>query len=83
MDGEGSCPAAVIPRKPVTRRSTAQKNKFLVAPKMNVAGDIKVRLMFRDDLIILICGGATRHKSRSLVVPSNIELFVLPPAIRR
>ena len=50
---------------------------------MNVAGDIKVRLMFRDDLIILICGGATRHKSRSLVVPSNIELFVLPPAIRR
>ena len=35
---------------------------------------------FPDDLIILVCDGATWHKSHSLVVPSNIELFFLPPA---
>ena len=35
---------------------------------------------FPDDLIILVCDGAAWHKSRSLVVPSNIELFFLPPA---
>lgn len=35
---------------------------------------------FPDDLIILACDGAAWHKSRSLVVPSNIELFFLPPA---
>lgn len=35
---------------------------------------------FPNDLIILVCDGAAWHKSRSLVVPSNIELFFLPPA---
>lgn len=35
---------------------------------------------FSDDLIILVCDGAAWHKSPSLVVPSNIDLFFLPPA---
>ncbi len=35
---------------------------------------------FPNDLIFLVCDGAAWHKSHALVVPSNIELFFLPPA---
>lgn len=57
---------------------------FLVLPYsdtrcMNVFLD-HLSKEFSDDLIILVCDGAAWHKSHSLVVPSNIELFFLPPA---
>lgn len=35
---------------------------------------------FPNDQIILVCDGAAWHKSHSLVLPTNIELFFLPPA---
>lgn len=35
---------------------------------------------YRDDIILVVCDGAAWHKSNSLEIPSNIELFYLPPA---
>ncbi|MDR0946354.1 MAG: transposase [Ruminococcus sp.] len=32
----------------------------------------KLSQQFRDDLIILVCDGASWHKSKGLVVPENI-----------
>ena len=32
-----------------------------------------------DDIILLCCDGAAWHKSGSLCVPENIELFFIPP----
>ena len=34
---------------------------------------------FPDDEIVLCCDGASWHKSKGLMVPSNIHLFYLPP----
>lgn len=33
-----------------------------------------------DDIIILVLDGASWHRSESLIVPENIQLFYLPPA---
>jgi putative transposase len=33
-----------------------------------------------DDTIILVCDGASWHKSKKLIIPINIQLFFLPPA---
>jgi len=35
---------------------------------------------YPDDVIIIVCDGASRHRSGTLVVPKNIQLFYLPPA---
>ena len=35
---------------------------------------------YSKDEILLVCDGATWHKSNMLVVPDNIHLFYLPPA---
>lgn len=35
---------------------------------------------YPDDVILLVCDGAAWHKSGTLEVPANIELFYLPPA---
>ena len=34
---------------------------------------------FPDDVILLCCDGAAWHKSKSLAVPENIELFYIQP----
>ena len=34
---------------------------------------------FPDDLILLMCDGASWHKSQSLVCPANIRLLPIPP----
>ena len=34
---------------------------------------------YPEDMIMLCCDGATWHKSGSLRVPENVELFFLPP----
>lgn len=35
---------------------------------------------YPDDRILLVCDGASWHKSRALEVPENIRLLFLPPA---
>ena len=35
---------------------------------------------YPDDRIVLVCDGATWHRSNALVIPDNITLFFLPPA---
>ena len=35
---------------------------------------------YDNDFILVVCDGAAWHKSRTLVLPENIELFYLPPA---
>ena len=35
---------------------------------------------YADDIILLVCDGAAWHKSKTLIIPDNIELFYLPPA---
>jgi len=35
---------------------------------------------YPDDRIILICGRAAWHRSKALVIPSNICIILLPPA---
>ena len=34
---------------------------------------------YPEDMIVLCCDGAAWHKSKSLQVPENIELFYIPP----
>ena len=34
---------------------------------------------YTDDTILLVCDGAAWHKSKTLVVPSNIKLLHIPP----
>jgi transposase len=34
---------------------------------------------YPDDYILLVADGATWHRSKELKIPSNIELFPLPP----
>lgn len=34
---------------------------------------------YADDVIVLVCDGASWHKSNSLQIPDNIELFFIPP----
>jgi putative transposase len=40
----------------------------------------KLSQAYPNDYIILPCDGAAWHKSKGLVIPENIELFLLPPA---
>ena len=59
-------------------------NFFLILPYsntdcMNVFLE-KLAEAFPDDRILLVCDGAAWHKSKALVLPSNIRLLFLPPA---
>jgi putative transposase len=40
----------------------------------------KLSQYYPDDLILMVCDGASWHKSKNLKIPDNIELFYLPPA---
>jgi len=40
----------------------------------------ELSLIYPNDYIVLVCDGATWHRSNALVIPKNIELFYLPPA---
>lgn len=35
---------------------------------------------YAEDIILMVCDGAAWHKSNSLIIPENVELFYLPPA---
>lgn len=56
---------------------------FLVMPHCNTAC-MNVFLkhlseQYADDIILLYCDGAAWHKSGTLEIPKNIELFHIPP----
>lgn len=57
---------------------------FLVLPYSNtVCMNVflqKLSEEYPDDIILLVCDGASWHKSNALDVPENIEIFYLPPA---
>ena len=57
---------------------------FLVMPYSNTACMNvflqKLSETFPDDYILLPCDRAAWHRSNGLIVPANIELFMLPPA---
>ena len=57
---------------------------FLVLPHSNtVCMNVfleKLSEEYTDDVILLVCDGATWHKSSNLKIPENIEIFYLPPA---
>jgi putative transposase len=60
------------------------ENFFLVLPQSNT-NCMNVFLQnlseeYHDDFILLACDRATWHRSESLQIPDNIELFLLPPA---
>jgi len=58
-------------------------NFFLVMPYCNTACmNIFLRELskkYKDDVVLLCCDGAAWHKSKTLEVPENIELFFIPP----
>ena len=39
----------------------------------------KLSIEYPNDFILLVADGAAWHKSNGLVLPSNIEIFSLPP----
>jgi len=57
---------------------------FLVLPYSNtVCMNLflqKLAEAFPNDIILLVCDGASWHRSGVLVIPQNIHLFYLPPA---
>jgi putative transposase len=57
---------------------------FLVMPRCDsVCMNIflhELSTKYKSDTIILVCDGATWHKSTLLKIPENIQLFYLPPA---
>ena len=60
------------------------ENCFWIMPKsntdcMNIFLD-NLSKQFHDDYVVLVCDGASWHKSEGLIIPDNIELFYLPPA---
>lgn len=60
------------------------ENFFLVMPHSNtVCMNLFLEELskeYPDDSIILVCDGASWHKSKHLVIPQNIEIVFLPPA---
>ena len=58
-------------------------NFFLVMPYCNtVCMNVFLRELskkYKDDVVLLCCDGAAWHKSKTLEVPENIELFFIPP----
>lgn len=57
---------------------------FLVLPYCNtVCMNVflqELSAAFPSDYILLVCDGAAWHRANGLVIPTNIELFFLPPA---
>jgi len=57
---------------------------FLVLPYSNTeCMNLFLRelsLVYPEDRIILVCDMASWHRSKTLLIPSNIRLFFLPPA---
>ena len=57
---------------------------FLIMPYNNTACMNKfledLSKKYAEDIILMVCDGAAWHKSSTLIVPENIELFYLPPA---
>ena len=57
---------------------------FLVLPYSNtVCMNIFIKQLsekYPDDVIVLVCDGASWHRSGGLVIPENIRLIHLPPA---
>ncbi len=57
---------------------------FLVLPYSNTqCMNIFLRGLaekYPDDLILLVCDGAAWHRSRTMVIPKNVEIAYLPPA---
>ena len=60
------------------------ENFFLVLPYSNtVCMSLflnKLAAAYPEDIIILVCDGASWHRSGMLEIPKNICLFYLPPA---
>lgn len=60
------------------------ENFFLILPQSNsICMNVflqKLSATYPDDIILLVCDGAAWHKSKTLNIPENIELFFLPPA---
>ena len=56
---------------------------FLILPYCNtVCMNVfleELSKQYPDDMILLCCDGAAWHKSESIQVPENIELFYIPP----
>ena len=56
---------------------------FLVLPYCNtVCMNVfleELSKQYPEDMIVLCCDGAAWHKSKSLRIPDNIELFYIPP----
>lgn len=56
---------------------------FLVMPRCDtICMNIFLQQLseaFSDDMILLCCDGASWHKSKTLIIPENIELFYIPP----
>lgn len=56
---------------------------FLIMPYCNTACMNKfleqLSLEFPNDFIVLVCDGAAWHKSKSLIIPDNMELVFIPP----
>lgn len=57
---------------------------FLVLPYSNTACMSlfleELSKEYPDDIIIIVCDGASWHRSQGLSVPENIHLIYLPPA---
>ena len=59
------------------------ENFFLVMPNcntqvMNIFLE-KLSEEYKDDIILLICDGASWHKSKGLKIPQNIVISNIPP----
>jgi putative transposase len=57
---------------------------FLIMPRCDtVCMNVFLRELsntYPDDLILLVCDGASWHRANALVIPQNIRLIFLPPA---
>ena len=57
---------------------------FLIMPYNNTACMNKfleeLSKKYAEDIILMVCDGAAWHKSSTLIIPENVELFYLPPA---
>ncbi len=57
---------------------------FLIMPYSNTACMNKfleeLSKKYAEDIILMVCDGAAWHKSNTLIIPENVELFYLPPA---
>ncbi|WP_273497437.1 transposase [Peptoniphilus rhinitidis] len=61
------------------------ENFFLIMPYcntdcMNVFLK-EISKAYKDDMILLVCDGATWHKSKGLKIPENIDIIYIPPCM--